>query len=131
MLGLGRRRASDGSSVTLDQSAAGYLGPGAQVLITHSVSKTKRKEVLIVTDRGQGMRNAHRSLRVAFIHVSKCICIIKIGLDAHFHGCAGPLHCWSPMTVPKALFCAKNRFWREIESRRDAGEGYRRRSCQE
>ena len=47
MLGLGRRRASDGSSVTLDQSAAGYLGPGAQVLITHSVSKTKRREVLI------------------------------------------------------------------------------------
>ena len=77
------------------------------------------------------MRNAHRSLRVAFIHVSKCICIIKIGLNAHFHGCAGPLHCWSPMTVPKAFFCAKNRFWREIESGRDAGESYRRRSCQE
>ena len=53
------------------------------------------------------MRNAHRSLRVAFIHVSKCICIIKIGLDAHFHGCAGPLHCWSPMTVPKAFFARK------------------------
>ena len=39
--------------------------------------------------------------------------------------------CWPPMTVPKAFFCAKNRFWREIESGRDAGEGYRRRSCHE
>ena len=39
---------------------------------------------------GEGMRDAHRSLRVVFIHVSKCICIIKIGLNAHLLGCAGP-----------------------------------------
>ena len=34
------------------------------------------------------MRTTHRSLRVVFIHVSKCTCSIKIGLNAHFHGCA-------------------------------------------
>ena len=53
------------------------------------------------------MRGTHRSLRVVFIHVSKCTCTIKNGLNAHFHGCAGPLHCWSPMTVPKAFFARK------------------------
>ena len=36
------------------------------------------------------MRGTHRSLWVVFIHVSKCTCTIKIGLNAHFHGCAGP-----------------------------------------
>ena len=35
-------------------------------------------------------RTTHRSLRVVFIHVSKCTCSIKNGLNAHFHGCAGP-----------------------------------------
>ena len=34
---------------------------------------------------GEGMRDAHRSLRVVFIHVSKCTCTIKNGLNAH-HG---------------------------------------------
>ena len=39
---------------------------------------------------GEGMRGTHRSLRVVFIHVSKGTCTIKNGLNAHFHGCAGP-----------------------------------------
>ena len=79
MLGLGRRRASDGSSVTLDQSAAGYLGPGAQVLITHSVSKTKRKEVLI------GARGCVMHTGLSELFLSMCRSASALSRSAWMH----------------------------------------------
>ena len=48
-------------------------------------NKNKRSAV-----SAPGMHTTHRSRRVVFIHVSKCTCRIKIGLNAHLLGCAGP-----------------------------------------